>query len=235
MPEPATRYPCPTCLGVVMEKLRVGAHDPVEIDHCRRCGGAWFEYGEVGRLRAHPAAELWSRIARREVESATPCHDCHTPFSRALATCPACGWNSVLGCPSCDRPMRRESRDGLHLDVCRACKGAWFDHGELDAIWNVQVGLALQRRPAAAALASGADAAGDMLLDVLWYAPDLAVHGVMGATHLVSETAQAAAHLPELAAAAPETAVGVVEAAGEAAGGVFEVIAGVLEAIFGGL
>lgn len=235
MPEPAPRYPCPVCLGVVMEKIRIGAENPVEIDHCRRCGGAWFEYGEIGRLRAHPAAALWSRIARRENASPTPCHDCHAPFSRALAACPACGWKNVLDCPSCDRPMQRESRDGLHLDVCRACKGAWFDHGELDAVWNVQASLALQRRPATAALAADGGSAGDVLLDVLWFAPDLALHGAVGAAHLVSGAAEAATHLPELAAAAPETAVVVVEAAGEAAGGVFEVIAGILEAIFGGL
>jgi Zn-finger nucleic acid-binding protein len=233
MPELAPRYPCPVCLGVTMEKVRIGESAPVEVDHCRRCGGVWFEYGEVSRLRAHPSDALWSQIARRGEEAVTPCHDCHAPFARSLEACPACGCGNVLDCPSCDRPMHRESRAGLHLDVCRACRGAWFDHGELDGIWNEQAAVALGRRPATAPLARTGEAAGDVLLDVLWFAPDLAVHGVVGAAHLASGIGHAAAHIPELAGAAPEAAIVMVEVAGEAAGSVFEIIVGILEGLFG--
>ena len=234
MPELAPRLPCPVCLGVVMEKIPIGTEAAVvEIDHCRRCGGAWLEYGEVARLRAHPAAALWGRIARRDEEAATPCHDCHAPFARGLPACPVCGWRNLLDCPACDRPMVRESREGLHLDVCRACKGVWFDHHELDVVWSQQAALALGRRPAAAPLARTGETAGDVLLDVLWFAPDLAVYGAIGAAHAASGIAQAATHLPELAGAAPEVAIGAVEAASEAAGGVFDVIVGILEGIFG--
>ena len=232
MPEFHPRLPCPVCLGVNMEKVLVGRVGAVEVDHCKRCGGVWLEYGEVRGLRAQPAPALWNAVARRKSEALPPCHSCHAPFRRDLDACPSCGWKNVLDCPACDRPMKRETRDGLHLDVCRRCKGIWFDHHELDAIWNVQASLALKTRPGEAA-AVGAAGAGDILLDVMWFAPEIPIYGAIGAAHAVSGLAQGAAHVPELAAAAPEAAVGMVEAAGEAAGGVFEVLASILEGIFG--
>lgn len=228
MPEPAPRLRCPVCLGVVMEKVRVGQDAPVEVDHCVRCGGVWLEYGEVHLLRRQPPAALWSAIVRRDAgePSAAPCHDCHAPFDRKLPECPACGWENVIDCPCCDRPMRRESRDGLELDVCRNCKGAWFDHDELDAVWTVQASQALRRRSAGSDVA---EASGDVLLNVLFWAPDVAIYG---AAHAVSGIAQVAAHVPEMAAAAPEAAIAAVEVAGEAAGGVFHVIVSILEGLF---
>ena len=134
----------------------------------------------------------------------------------------------MIDCPVCDQPMRREEMGGIHLDVCRSCKGVWFDHHELEAIWKAQAGMALERSPDGTRLARAGDDAGDVLLASLWYAPDLAFYGVYGAAHAVSGLAHAAGHVPDLVAAAPETAVHLVGAAGEAAGGVFDVIAGIL-------
>jgi Zn-finger nucleic acid-binding protein len=232
MPELAPRLRCPVCLGVTMEKVRVGEDAPVEIDHCGRCGGVWLEYGEVQLLRRQPAAALWTAIVRRGAEEAVaaPCHDCHAPFDRTLPECPACGWKSVIDCPCCGRPMRRESRGGTDLDVCHGCKGAWFDHHELDAIWAVQASMALEHRSAGSRLAEAGAVTGDVMLDVLFYAPDVAIYG---AAHAVSGIAQVAAHVPEMAAAAPEAAITVVEVAGEAAGGVFHVIVSIFEGVFG--
>ncbi len=232
MPEIGTRYPCPVCLGAKLNKVMVGVQAPVEIDHCRRCGGVWLEHGEIPRLRLNPPAALWTEIAQRKAKAVTPCHSCHAPFDRNLEACPACDWKNVIDCPVCDRPMQRETMGGIHLDVCRNCKGVWFDHDELEAIWKEQAGMALQRRPGAP-LGRTNDDAGDMLLATLWFAPDLAFYGAYGAAHAVSGLAHAAGSVPDIAAAAPEAAVQLVGAAGEAAGGVFDVIAGILEGIFG--
>jgi Zn-finger nucleic acid-binding protein len=228
MAELAPRLRCPVCLGVTMEKVRVGRDAPVEIDHCGRCGGVWLEYGEVQLLRRQPAAALWTAIVRRDSGTVAPCHDCHAPFDRTLPECPACGWKSVIDCPCCDRPMRRESRDGVHVDVCRHCKGAWFDHQELGLVWTAQASMALERRPGST-LADTDPTSADVMLDVLFYGPDLVVHGA----HAVSGIAQVAAHVPEMAAAAPEAAIAVVQVAGEAAGGVFHVIVSIFEGVFG--
>ena len=233
MPEPATRYPCPVCLGRMLDKVRVGAQAPVEIDHCRRCSGVWLEHGEIPLLRQNPPAALWAEISRRRANAPTPCHSCHAPFDRNLEACPACGWKNVIDCPVCDRPMKRERMGGIQLDVCRSCKGVWFDHHELEEVWKAQAGIALERRREGSRLANTADDAGDVLLASLWYAPDLAFYGAYGAAHAASGLVHAAGHVPDLVSAAPEAAVSMVGAAGEAAGGVFDVIVGILEGIFG--
>lgn len=41
-----------------------------------------------------------------------------------------------MTCPTCDRPLVRESHQGVLLDVCLACHGMWFDRGELEAYWK---------------------------------------------------------------------------------------------------
>jgi Zn-finger nucleic acid-binding protein len=256
MPELGTRYPCPVCLGVTLDKVSVGTQAPrrprlgvsfsrtpapppgsgrrVEIDHCQRCGGVWLEHGEIPMLRQIPSAALWAAIARHAAQAVTPCHSCHAPLDRNLEACPAWGWKNVIDCPVCDQPMKREQMGGIHLDVCRNCKGVWFDHHELEAIWKEQAGIALERRPDGSRLARSGDDARDFLLASLWFAPDLAFYGAYGAAHAVSGLAHAAGSIPDIAAAAPEAAVNLVGAAGEAAGGVFDVIASILAGLFDG-
>jgi Zn-finger nucleic acid-binding protein len=196
----------------------------LEIDHCGRCGGVWFDHGEVERLRSGPSAAFWATIARREAEAVTPCHNCHAPLSRELEKCPSCGRKNVIDCPVCDRLMQRQQVAGITLDVCRTCKGVWFDHAELDTIWKAQ---SLLPQPGNGRMrGTAADTAGDVALGMMWYAPDIPVHAAIGLGH-------AASAVPEVLGAAPEVAAHLAGAAGEAAGGIFEVIAGILEAIFG--
>ncbi|HEX2188947.1 MAG TPA: zf-TFIIB domain-containing protein, partial [Longimicrobiaceae bacterium] len=146
MPDLAPRLPCPVCLGVTMDRVEVGPGGALVVDHCRRCGGAWLEHGEVQRLRVAGQAALWKRVEKRGYRFRMRCHDCHASLERADEACPACGWSNVLGCPACDRPMRVESHAGLRLDVCRECRGVWFDHHELEAVWGASFDQALQRR-----------------------------------------------------------------------------------------
>lgn len=39
-----------------------------------------------------------------------------------------------MDCPSCRSPLIAVERDGIELDWCPACKGFWFDAGELDLL-----------------------------------------------------------------------------------------------------
>ncbi len=227
VPELATRYPCPVCLGVMLETLRIGAEPVLEIDHCGRCGGVWFDHGEADRLRTLPSAALWAKIARRDAAAVTPCHDCHAPLSRDLEACPSCGRKNLIDCPVCDRQMQRRQVAGITVDACGTCKGVWFDHAELDMIWNAQSLLAdggdAGRRMR---LGGAAEVAGDVAMNMMWYAPDVPVRAAIGVAH-------AASHVPDALAAAPEVAAHLASAAGDAAGGIFEVIAGILEWLFG--
>lgn len=226
------RLDCPACLGVALRKVPVAAG--IDIDHCARCGGTWIHRDQAPRLRAQPAAAVRAAITRAD-EAAFVCHDCHGSMSRDAAYCPWCKRANRLECPECGKEMRRESRQGVTVDVCRGCKGVWLDHHELATLWTVAATGALAASQSSGML-SGVDAsAGDFLLDVLWYAPDLAVGAVQLSAHAVSAGVEAAAHAPGLLAATPDVVAGAAEVAGEAAGSVFGFIAEVIAAIFEGL
>jgi Zn-finger nucleic acid-binding protein len=235
MTDLAPRLPCPVCLGTTLEKVRVGPHRTLEVDHCRRCGGTWFEHGEVQRLRELPSGEVWKHVERGDAASRMLCHDCHAPLDRAAERCPACGWSNVLDCPECARPMKGEPYAGLRLDVCRDCRGVWFDRHELQAIWTTSFDQSLRRRKLSpgGALAGTADAGGEVLFHALFFAPDLVYYGARAAGHAAAASADAVSHLPGALAATPEAASAAFEAVGDAAGGVFEAIAEIIGGLFG--
>src|SRR5690606_22508776 len=139
--------------------------------------------------------------------------------------------------PACDRPMLAESHAGLRLDVCRDCKGVWFDHHELAEIWKESFDSSLRSRgrERGAAVAVGGDVAGEVLLNSLFFAPDLLFYGAHAAGRAALASAELAANLPGAVGAAPELAVAAVEAAGEAAGSVFEVVVNIIAGICDGL
>ncbi len=217
------RLACPVCLGAVMVKLRPSANAALTLDHCRRCGGVWFDAGEVPQLRGCKPEALWAHVALRPEAYRMKCHRCQASFERNKPECPACGWQNQLPCPACRARLQPVEQDGLRLDACRRCHGVWFDNTELAEVWNRKVG-ALVRKPGAPV--RGPDVAADyFLLDaVLWapyVAPDLAAGGAM----LVGEAASGVAHV----------AGGAIEATGELAGSVFDSIADVIGNIFEGL
>jgi Zn-finger nucleic acid-binding protein len=239
MPEISPRLPCPVCLGVIMDRVAVGPGGALQVDVCRRCGGAWLEHGEVQRLRAVPAAELWKRVEKRHrrFRFRMCCHDCHAPLERAEKECPGCGWSNTLDCPACGRAMRTGSHAGLRLDVCGGCRGVWFDHHELGTIWKAGFARTARKRPSRRGGSPGfvADAGGEVLLQSVFHAPELVYYGVRAAGHAASASAEAVSLVPDLAGVAPGAAAAVFEAVGEAAGSVFEVVVAIVCGIFDGL
>jgi len=205
-----TRLPCPVCL-VMMDKAQVrGRGGVLTLDHCARCGGVWFERGEVQQLAARTPADLWAEVAPRVEAPRPPCHTCGAPLDRDAEKCAACGMRNEIDCPSCDQTMARRDVNGLVLDICERCHGVWFDNRELAAVWKLAVDAQMaRRRPSAAgdALAVG----GDVLLNTMFWAPGLVIDGVAGAA--------------ELGGAA-------FEAVGGAAEGVFEAILGFISSLF---
>lgn len=234
MPELSPLLQCPVCLGTTMEKICIGPRGALQVDHCRRCGGLWLDHGEVQRLRAQGAEKLWGAVPRRTEPFRMRCHDCHGLMDRADEACPACGWNNTLACPVCERPMVTQAHAGLRLDVCRECKGVWFDHHELAEVWKESFDSSLRTRRSGTgtAVVTGADVAGDVLLNSLFFAPDLVFYGAYAAGHAAAASAEIVASLPGAIGAAPEVAAAAVEAAGEAAGSVFSVIVEIISGIF---
>ena len=226
------RMECPACLGVALQKVSVAPG--AEIDHCGRCGGTWILRDQAARLRAQPVAAVRATLTRAD-DGGFLCHGCHAPMDRDAAYCPSCSWFNRLECPSCGKGMRRESGRSVTVDVCRGCEGVWLDHHELASVWAVAAAGAVAHSRAAGTL-SGMDAnAGTFLLDVLWYAPDLAFGAVQASAHALSSGVEAAAHVPGLLASTPEMLAGAVEVAADVAGTVFGFIAEVIAGIFEGL
>ena len=231
-----TRWPCPVCLGVAMQKTPVrGAGGQVTLDVCPRCGGIWFERGEARQVSRKAPDALWQEVPRRSDPVRPPCHGCGAPLDRDEERCAVCGHRNVLRCPTCDRAMERHRHAGLILDLCRRCEGTWFDHAELSAIWQLNLAAAADRATRRPGRATGALAAGgDVLLSALVWTPDLMVYGAAAATHGVTAAVQSAGSLAS-SGAAGEAAAAAVDVVGDAAEGVFSMIADIISGLFDGL
>lgn len=253
------RLPCPVCLGVQMEKLRPVHDASLVLDRCPRCGGVWFDRGEVDDLRRMKPSAAWHEITVAEEAVPMLCHSCHASMPRDAETCPSCGWKNRLPCPSCGKDMERRQHSGLYLDVCRSCQGVWFDRLELTEIWNLQVAAVSPRLGERATAVVGATGEALSSVDpfVAWIAADMVVdaapHVIQGAGAVLENAPQVAGGLIEatggLAGAAvdaapdviqsagavlgsaPEVAGGLVEATGDLAGAVFEAIVSIIESV----
>lgn len=219
-----TRWPCPVCLGIKMEKTSLGgragdASGALTLDHCARCGGMWFELGEVQRLRSERPESLWAQIPAREERHRAQCHTCRAFVDRDAPKCGACGAKTRLNCPACDTRMLQVSQSSLTLDVCKRCKGVWFDHHELEAIWKMERDRLVARQGGDGAVARTAGTGADVLFETLFWAPDLVFVGAHVAGHAV--------------AAAAEVAPAALDAVGDAAASVFEAILEIVGGIFG--
>ena len=230
-----TRWPCPVCLGVAMQKAVVrGAGADVTIDACPRCGGIWFERGEVRQVAHLEADALWNAIPRLGDQARPPCHGCGARIDRDVERCDACGHRNVLRCPRCDLEMERRTQGALVLDLCRRCEGVWFDHAELSSIWRLNLTAATQR--AARRPGRGGEAmavGGDVLVNALIWTPDLVIHGAYAATHAASAMAQSVGAVASSGAAA-EAATSAAGVVGDAASGVFSMIADIIAGLFDG-
>jgi Zn-finger nucleic acid-binding protein len=226
MLEAEFRHPCPVCLGVKLSKLRIVTDAYLVLDRCERCGGVWFDAGEVTRLRTLRPEAAWQKVALAADAFRMQCHSCQAIMDRNAEHCPACRWRNQVDCPACGRPMERREVQGLHLDFCRACRGVWFDRIELAEIWNLHLDASSKRKSAAlqeaATLAAGV---GEVAAEVVFWNPELLVVGGRALGH----GAKAAA---ELAGQAPEVLGAAVEAGGNLAGSVFEAIADIIGGIF---
>ena len=219
-PVTETRWPCPVCLGVKMEKTTIGksggGSGPLTLDYCTRCGGMWFELGEVQRLSFEPPESLWSRIPARDEPHRAQCHSCRAFLDGDAPKCGACGAKTRLNCPTCDKRMLQVRQDSLTLDVCKRCKGVWFDHHELEEIWKLERDRIVAQRAKDGKLARTGE---DVLFETLFWTPDLVFLGAHATGRAV--------------VAAVEAAPVAAEAVGTAAEKVFEAIVEIVASVFG--
>lgn len=216
MPSVRVRRPCPVCLGTNLTNVEVGDSGTLVLEHCARCGGVWFPAGGVERVRRVGSEVLWRAIAAKPETPRMACRGCTMRLPRDAAVCPACGWSNQVDCPVCLVPMEVGAVGGTRLDACRRCKGTWFDHVELKAIWDAQFQVALGKvpRPGAGSRAMvGEGALG--VAEVLAWNPGLAAG-------LVQLAAESGGNMGDVLAASPNAVGGLGEAIGETASSVFE-------------
>jgi len=230
------RYPCPACLGLPMQKIRF--NNPQQgleliLDSCQRCGGIWFDAGEVEMLtQIHP------NVAMRQIELKPEafimkCHTCQSAMDRNADHCPACNWHNQLDCPICQQAMSIAKVEDLKLDYCKGCKGVWFDNIELSTIWNQRLArLASQQQ--AGGRGFTAEDGSDLFLNVLVFSPELLYYGAAGVAKAVQHAPEIAAGAVEMIGNAPELAGNLIEGGAKLAGGIFEAIGAIIAAIFEG-
>ena len=221
-----TRYGCPVCLGATLQKTAINEAPHLVIDHCARCGGMWFDYGEVQQLRRCPPKVLWEVVAPHTHVHRMQCPDCSTYLGRDDVVCTNCRRSNVLACPKCAQQMHVAFHDGIRLDACINCKGVWFDRHELEHIWRIKLEAALKRRSRLQADGQTAGEVPLVLLDALTWDPWLAFYGIEAAEH-------AGGAAVNVLSAAPEALSGAGGAVAEAASSVFEAIVELIAGLFG--
>ncbi len=105
--------PCPNCQ--VPLTTRCIKHQ--SIDHCGKCGGHFFDDGELEAL--NEVFEHYESVVLDEPE---------------LERVSQAEIDRIVHCPADDSPMTPEMFTGTTLDRCPKCDGIWLDGGELTAL-----------------------------------------------------------------------------------------------------
>lgn len=113
------KLPCPVCQGQALDPI-TDSTSGLEVDSCPACLGVWFDAAELSEFYQSP--ELQQRLTPVGGGSVH-----HTYEISARARC----------CPRCRKAMDRPHVGGIAVDVCRECRGIWFDHGELRKITEI--------------------------------------------------------------------------------------------------
>ena len=110
---------CPACKKQPMEKSQ-DSETKLEVDNCPECLGIWFDAGELETF--YKSRQLVQKFAPLGGDSVHHTYEVSTKARR---------------CPRCRQGMDRPLVGGISVDVCRECRGIWFDHGELRKITEI--------------------------------------------------------------------------------------------------
>ena len=107
---------CPTCREVMI----VVEQDKIELDHYTKCGGVWFDAGEL---------ELMLEKMGRDSGALTLAQIIDLPEAETA--------EKKRRCPVCGRKMKKTHigrEPEVLIDVCSWGDGLWFDGGEVHQI-----------------------------------------------------------------------------------------------------
>lgn len=113
----------PICCPVCLKEMQSFTFKDVELDHCRLCGGMWFDGGEMEKIAAQ------KDIPRRITEPIA--YD----FSQRKVE------EGNRSCPRCSMAMKVMQFKDVSVDVCTKCQGIWFDRYEVAKVLGRDKGL----------------------------------------------------------------------------------------------
>ena len=111
-----------------MEKAKL---EGVLVDKCKACGGVWLDAGELEMLKFDDEKKHDQLIKEAK-------NELMEEKMRLITTeglCPKCQ----------EQRIEKYNRSGVELDQCPACKGIFFDYGELDKIIKAEASIGLKR------------------------------------------------------------------------------------------
>jgi membrane associated rhomboid family serine protease len=109
------------CCPVDGSELERVAFQGIEVDVCKKCGGIWFDHGELDDVMREAMAQPQS-VARLDPQAGAPTKEIP---------------HRELTCPRCQKPMAAGifgKTSNIELDRCPECSGQWADGGELSAL-----------------------------------------------------------------------------------------------------
>ncbi|PKK89545.1 MAG: hypothetical protein CVV64_14150 [Candidatus Wallbacteria bacterium HGW-Wallbacteria-1] len=118
---------CPRCSQNLDARDLLG----VEIDLCSKCGGIWFDKGEISRISMRSGFENSDIL--EQLKKRAPAHV--TEVDRTAS----CSWESggsKPNCPACSGQLDIIVYEGVEIDICPKCRGVWLDNGEFADILN---------------------------------------------------------------------------------------------------
>lgn len=197
-------------------RRRPRTHDPRRVRAVRR---DWFDVGEVDRLRRLGAGAIEAHVTLTQEAYRKRCGSCDASYLRNADRCPAGKAPNVPRCPGCAELLEPVRTGATKLDVCRSCRGVWFDGVELKEIWNTALVQRRGMRPTTAADMAANSMDTFLLASLVMPSPPMAGGGL-------SDWAGGAA------AVGAEAGSGVLESGGEMASSVFDAIAILISGIF---
>jgi Zn-finger nucleic acid-binding protein len=106
-------YQCPKCSG----KLDVVMSADVKLDKCIKCGGIWFDHGELYKLLTTDVSLMIDGLDSADTKE----------FNKQDGFCPLCHGIML-------ERIESETVPGLAIDKCPSCNGVWLERGELTTL-----------------------------------------------------------------------------------------------------